>query len=152
VLTRIVSPDLVDAALETTRDTQRRLRVLPSRVVVYLLLAGTLFAEIGYEQVWARLVGGLDPAAVATPGFSVLSQALRRMGAAPLRELFTLVRDPALDAPRWQGLLVCAIDGNSNSDANAAAFGRQTCRPDAASGSSDNAVVDDRGLCHPHRH
>ena len=137
-LTRIVSADLVDAALETTGSTQRRVRVLPSRVVVYLLLAGALFAEIGYQQVWARLVAGLDPATVATPGSSALSQALRRVGVAPLRELFTLVRGPAIGAARWHGLLVCAIDGTSmfvpNSCANAAAFGRQTGRPDAESG------------------
>ncbi|MBB5166263.1 IS4 family transposase [Mycobacterium sp. AZCC_0083] len=137
-LTRIVSPDLVDAALETTGATQRRLRVLPSRVVVYLLLAAALFAEIGYQQVWARLVTGLDPASVASPGSSALSQALRRVGPAPLRELFSLLRGPAAGATRWRGLLVCAIDGTSmfvpNSAANAAAFGRQTGRPDAESG------------------
>jgi len=137
-LTRIVSVDLVDAALENTRAVQRRLRVLPSRVVVYLLLAGALFAEIGYRQVWARLVAGLDPAAVAAPGSSALSQALRRVGAAPLRELFTLLRGPAVGAARWRGLLVCAIDGTSlftpNSEANAAEFGRQSGRPDAESG------------------
>lgn len=137
-LTRIVSADLVDAALESTGCVQRRVRVLPSRVVVYLLLAGALFAEIGYRQVWARLVAGLDPAGVATPGSSALSQALRRVGVAPLRELFTLVSGPAVGAARWHGLLVCAIDGTSmvvpNSDANAAAFGRQTGRPDAESG------------------
>ncbi len=137
-LTRIVSPDLVDAALQNTGRVQHRIRVLPSRVVVYLLLAGALFAEIGYRQVWARLVAGLDPATVATPGSSALSQALRRVGAAPLRELFTLVRGPAVGAARWRGLLVCAIDGTSmvvpNSEANAAAFGRQSGRPDAESG------------------
>lgn len=137
-LTRIVSPDLVDAALESTGGMQRRVRVLPSRVVVYLLLAGALFAEVGYLQVWARLVAGLVPAPVATPGSSALSQALRRVGVAPLRELFALVRGPAAGATRWQGLLVCAIDGTSmftpNSAANAAAFGRQTGRPDAESG------------------
>jgi hypothetical protein len=84
------------------------------------------------------LIAGLDPASVAAPGSSALSQALRRVGVAPLRELFTLVRGPALGAARWQGLLVCAIDGTSmfvaNSAANAAAFGRQTGRPDAESG------------------
>jgi len=137
-LTRIVSFDLVDAALENTRTTQQRVRVLPSRVVVYLLLAGALFAEIGYRQVWARLIAGLDPATVATPGSSALSQALRRVGVAPLRELFTLMRGPAANAARWRGLLVCAIDGTSmfvpNSSANAAMFGRQTGRPDAESG------------------
>jgi len=49
-----------------------------------------------------------------------------------------LVRGPAVGAARWHGLLVCAIDGTSmfvpNSDANAAALGRQTGRPDAESG------------------
>lgn len=137
-LTRIVSCDLVDAAVENTDRMQRRVRVLPARVVVYLLLAGALFAEIGYQQVWARLVAGLDPTTVARPGSSALSQALRRVGVAPLRELFTLVRGPAIGTARWNGLLVCAIDGTSmvvpNSEANAAAFGRQTGRPDAESG------------------
>lgn len=37
---------------------QRRLRALPSRVVVYLLLAAGLFAELGYGQVWARMTAG----------------------------------------------------------------------------------------------
>lgn len=137
-LTRIVSFDLVDAALENARATQRRIRVLPSRVVVYLLLAGALFAELGYRQVWGRLIAGLDPATVSTPGSSALSQALRRIGVAPLRELFTLVRGPAAGALRWQGLLVCAVDGTSmfvpNTAANIAVFDRQTGRPDAASG------------------
>jgi hypothetical protein len=137
-LTQILSPNLVDTALENTGRVQHRVRVLPSRVVVYLLLAAALFTEIGYHQVWARLVAGLDPAAAATPGSSALSQALRRVGAAPLRELFTLVRGPAAGAARWRGLLVCAIDGTSlfvpNSAANAAEFGRQTGRPDAESG------------------
>lgn len=137
-LTRIVSCDLVDAAVENTGRMQHRVRLLPTRVVVYLLLAGALFAEIGYQQVWARLVAGLDPATVATPGSSALSQAIRRVGVAPLRELFTLVRGPAIGAARWHGLLVCAIDGTSmfvpNSAANAAAFGRQSGRPDAESG------------------
>ena len=63
---------------------------------------------------------------------------MRRVGVAPLRELFTLVRGPATGAARWRGLLVCAMDGTSmfvpNSAANAAAFGRQTGRPDAESG------------------
>ncbi|MBF6302972.1 transposase domain-containing protein, partial [Nocardia amamiensis] len=43
-LTRIVSFDLVDAALESAGAVQSRVRLLPSRVVVYLLLAGALFS------------------------------------------------------------------------------------------------------------
>lgn len=136
-LTRIVSPDLVDAAVDSARATQRRLRQLPSRVVVYLLLAAVLFTDVGYRQVFARLVVGAGAAGPA-PGSSALSQAIRRIGVAPLRELFDLVRTPAAGGARWRGLLVCAIDGTcmftADTPANAAAFGRQTGRPDAPSG------------------
>ncbi|SCF19833.1 Insertion element 4 transposase N-terminal, partial [Micromonospora haikouensis] len=41
---------MVDAVLAQTCCLQRRVRDLPSRVVVYLLLAGCLFAEFGYRQ------------------------------------------------------------------------------------------------------
>jgi len=44
-LTRIVSFEMVDVALAETNAVQRRLRVLPTRVVVYLLLAGGLLAH-----------------------------------------------------------------------------------------------------------
>lgn len=43
-LTRVVSADLVDAAFDMTGTVEHRIRRLPSRVIVYLLLAGALFA------------------------------------------------------------------------------------------------------------
>lgn len=136
-LTRVISADLVDAAVETARAVEHRVRRLPSRLVVYLLLAGALFADVGYRQVLGRLVGRAGMSG-PVPGSSALSQAIRRIGIAPLRELFDLVRGPAVGAVRWKGLLVCAIDGTSlftaDTSANAAAFGRQSGRPDAPSG------------------
>lgn len=136
-LTEIVSTDLVDAAIEAAGAGQKRVRRLPTRVVVYLLLAAVLFADVGYRQVMGRLVAGAG-LATGVPGSSALSQALRRIGTAPLRELFDLVRGPAAGAPRWRGLLVCAIDGTTmsvpDSAANAAAFGRQSGRPNAPAG------------------
>jgi hypothetical protein len=60
-------------------------------VVVYLLLAAGLFAEVGYRQVWARLVAGLDGLAVAMPTSSALAQARRRVGDKPLAALFRLL-------------------------------------------------------------
>ena len=45
------------------------------RVVVYLLLAGCLFADLGYSQVWHRLAAGLDGLDVASPTASALTQA-----------------------------------------------------------------------------
>jgi hypothetical protein len=117
-LTQIVPFEMVDAALSQTRTVQRRVRDLPSRVVVYVLLAAALFAECGYRQVWVRLVAGLDPATVgrvARPSAAALAAARRRVGPAPLRELFNLLTTPAAGPGTkgtwWRGRLVCAIDG-----------------------------------------
>lgn len=136
-LTRVVSFDLVDAAISAAGAAQKRLRRLPTRVVVYVLLAGVLFADTGYRQVLRRLTAGAGLDA-AVPGSSALSQAFRRIGVGPLRELFDLVRGPAPASPRWRGLLVCAIDGTTmcvpDTDVNAAAFGGPTGRPDAPRG------------------
>jgi transposase IS4-like protein/DDE family transposase len=129
-LTQIVPFEMVDEVLAVSRRTQARVRDLPSRVVVYLLLAAGLFAELGYRQVWARLVSGLDGLKVAFPGSSALAKARRRVGAAPLRALFELLAGPAAGAARWRGLLVCAVDGTSmfvpDSPSNLAVYGRQT--------------------------
>lgn len=121
---------MVDEVLTDTGATQTRVRDLPSRVVVYLLLAAGLFAECGYQQVWARLTTGLDGLAVATPTSSALAQARRRIGVKPLAALFALLAGPAPTSPRWRGLLLCAIDGTTmsipDSPANLAAYGHQT--------------------------
>lgn len=117
-LTQIVPFEMVDAALEETRAVQRRLRDLPSRVVVYLLLAGCLFPEVGYGGVWRKLTAGLDAdtaPAVSAPSASALAQARRRVGPGPLRWLFDLLAGPVAQPGQpgtwWRGLLVCAIDG-----------------------------------------
>jgi hypothetical protein len=122
--------EMVDDILTTTGTVQSRVRDLPSRVVVYLLLAAGLFAECGYRQVWARLTSGLDGLVVAVPTSSALAQARRRIGVKPLAALFALLAGPAAGAQRWRGLLVCAIDGTTmsvpDSPANLAVYGRQT--------------------------
>ena len=136
-LTQIVPFEMVDAVLAETGATERRVRELPSRVVVYLLLAAGLFAELGYRQVWARLVSGLDgpggvPGGVPwpVPSSSALAQARRRVGAAPLKALFELLAGPPAGAVRWRGLLVCAVDGTTmcvpDSPANLAHYGYQS--------------------------
>jgi hypothetical protein len=94
-LTQQVPFEMVDAVLEQTCRVQHRVRVLPARVVVYLLLAGCLFAELGYGQVWGRLTAGLDGLADAAPTASAMTQARRRLGPGPLRELFALLRGPS---------------------------------------------------------
>jgi Insertion element 4 transposase N-terminal/Transposase DDE domain len=132
-LTQIVPFEMVDQALAATGTTQARTRVLPSRVVVYLLLAGCLFAGLGYRQVWHKLAAGLGSLPVAQPSDNALWQARARLGAAPLQWLFDLLRGPATaitSGPvRWGGLLVCAIDGTTmtvaDSPRNLAAYSKQ---------------------------
>jgi hypothetical protein len=124
-LTQQVPFEMVDAVLDETGTAQRRVRDLPSRVVVYLLLAGCLFAELGYRQVWLRLVAGLDGLDLPDPTEAGLTKARRRVGPKPLRALFELLRGPAATtaaaAVRWRDLLVCAIDGTTISVADDAA-------------------------------
>jgi hypothetical protein len=116
-LTQHLPFEMVDAALAATRSIQVRLRDLPSRVVVYLLLAGCLFPEVGYPGVWRKLTAGLAGIPTATPTTGGLAAARRRVGVAPVRWLFDLLRGPAATArgpgTRWPGLLVCAIDGTT---------------------------------------
>ena len=132
-LTRLVPFEMVDDVLAATGRAQRRIRLLPARVVVYLLLAAALFAELGYGQVWQRLTAGLTGLPLLTPTASALRQARQRLGPAPLRALFDLLRGPAVttsgSASRWRGLLLTVIDGTfltvADSTANAARFRRQ---------------------------
>jgi hypothetical protein len=134
-LTQLLPFEMVDDALERTGAMQSRVRLLPARVVIYLLLAGCLFADLGYVQVWHRLTAGLRGIAVATPTASALRQARQRLGVAPVRALFDLLRGPAVTAATaavsWRGLLVCAVDGTvmsvADSAANLTTFVKQRC-------------------------
>ena len=131
-LTQVLPFEMVDAALAQTHTVQQRLRDLPSRVVVYLLLAGCLFPEVGYLGVWRKLTAGLheglDDRPTAVPTASALAQARRRVGPAPLRWLFELLRGPApgrQHGTRWRGLLVCAIDGTTLTVPDSPAVGQR---------------------------
>ncbi|GAA3305820.1 IS4 family transposase [Streptomyces cinereospinus] len=114
-LTQLVPFEMVDAALSATRAVQSRLRDLPSRVVVYMVLAACLFPETGYPGVWRKLTGALAGLPVVAPSASALAQARRRVGSKPVRWLFDLLRGPVATGHGpgacWHGLLVVALDG-----------------------------------------
>ena len=144
-LTQIVPFEMVDAALTETGAVQSRIRALPSRVVVYLLLAAALFAECGYRQVWAHMIAGLDGLAVATPSAAALAAARRRIGAAPLRALFDLLRGPAAGPATkgvwWHGRLVTAIDGTTLCCADTPANLRVYCKGGSHHGGTGYPMV-----------
>ncbi|WSY19147.1 IS4 family transposase (plasmid) [Embleya sp. NBC_00896] len=114
-LTRIVPFEMVDAVLAEAGAVERRLRKLPARVVVHLLLAAGLFEQQGHPAVWRRLTGALGDMYVPSVTATALWHARTRLGVRPLRALFDLLRGPAsairTGGARWAGMSVCAIDG-----------------------------------------
>jgi hypothetical protein len=138
-LTRLVPFEMVDEVLATTGRTQSRVRLLPARVVMYLLLAGCLFAELGYRQVWSKLTSGLHTLPIVAPSGSALRQARQRLGPQPVRTLFDLLRGPAATVAthvRWRGMLLTVIDGTTLVVADSAAnTGRYTKQRGANGGS-----------------
>lgn len=112
-LTQIIGFELVDEVLAEHGAVQRRLRVLPSRVVVYFVLALALFESCSYRAVWGKLTAALP--APAMPAASSLARARRRVGSAPLKALFAAICGPV--APRghdgsfYRGLRTVAVDG-----------------------------------------
>jgi len=92
VLSQVIPPELIDEAVTATGVTQRRVRLLPARIVLLFTLAMVVFSCDGYRQVWRNLVSGWPSLARITPTRSAFTQARRRLGEAPLAWLFTRVR------------------------------------------------------------
>jgi hypothetical protein len=120
VVTRVVSRDLVDEVLNSTGKQEKRARLLPARVVVYYVLALTLFYGDAYEEVMRKLVNGLRFLRAwgsdwVVPTAGAISKARVRLGPEPLKELFLRVAVPiATPATRgawYNGRRVMAIDG-----------------------------------------
>lgn len=123
-LTQVIDTALVDAVAEETGTVQKRVRLLPTRVVVFFVLGLVLFADCGYRLVWDKLTAGLagldgpggpgGPGGLGAPNVSSLCRARRRVGPAPLRALFEAVAGPVA-APGvagvcWRGLRLVAWD------------------------------------------
>ena len=100
-LTRVVPFELVEAVLEETGTRERRLRLLPSRVGVYFVLAMCLFPRPGYLGVWAKLTAALG---LASPSAKALRELRRRIGIAPLKALFEILAGP-LGQPHTPGIM-----------------------------------------------
>ncbi|MFE3732969.1 transposase domain-containing protein, partial [Nocardia sp. NPDC059154] len=137
VLTRVVSRDLVDEVVAQTGRREQRQRLLPARVVVYFVLAMTLFFDDAYEEVMRKLVDGLRflrswDGLWRVPSSAALCKARARLGEEPVRELFARVAVPLAGARTpgaWlAGQRVMAIDGVQmdvpDTPDNEAEFGR----------------------------
>ena len=94
VLAEYVPTEVIDDVLAQTGRVQERIRRLPARVSVLFILGLSLFSGMGYRGVWRELTHCGGVAAGPAPSSSALTRARRRVGVAPLRELFARVRGP----------------------------------------------------------
>jgi hypothetical protein len=113
-LTQVIPPELVDAVLDETGAREQRLRILPSRVGVYLVLALGLFEHLGAGLVWGKLTSGLD-ARTPQPSEKALRDLRRRVGVAPLKRLFDVLAgplaQPSTPGVRYRRWRTVAFDG-----------------------------------------
>jgi hypothetical protein len=137
VLAASVARDAVDDAVAATgRQARRSDGKLPPHVMVYFAMAMALFADDDYEEVAARLAGTLsswgcwgDSWSVPTSGG--ITQARQRLGAEPLRELFSQVAVPVANQLTrgaflggWRMMTVDGFEWDApDSRENAEAFG-----------------------------
>jgi hypothetical protein len=145
VLTKTFPLERVNAAVAAAGKTSRRQRDLPAHVVLYYVIALTLYMQVSYREVLRCLLEGiqwlLGPEwEVKVTGKSGISQARTRLGWEPLKQLHDEVVAP-IAVKRTKGAWyrdwrLVSVDGSTmdvadNQD-NEKAFGR----PSASRGSS----------------
>ena len=123
MLAKVFPPDLVDRVVDEAGVREQRKRILPARVVVYLLLAMVLFFQSGYGEVWDKLVQGLEwarqfrvrVALGMQPSPAAVTQARQRLGWPVMQKLLEAVAEPLageeLETACVAGMRLAAIDG-----------------------------------------
>ena len=121
-VSKVVDSELIERVLRQTGAVEKRKRMLPARIVVFLVIAMTLFAKKSMPEVLNILVEGLRIQGAyllgaCLPVKSALTQARQRLGVKPLVELFrALARPIAAPDQTWafyKGLRLMAIDGTN---------------------------------------
>src|SRR6266568_1961123 len=114
-LTRYLPFELVDDVLEMTGAVQRRMRMLPSRVGMYFILAMTLFPGLGYLRVWDKMTAALEDLELPRPSEKALRDLRRRIGPATVKALFETIAvplaPPGTPGVFYRGLRTVAFDG-----------------------------------------
>lgn len=128
-LYQLIPEDHLAFILQRTGRQSRRRRRLPAPSVAWLVIALGLFADLPIPQVWRRLHPSTDE---PEPAESAFTQARRRLGVAPLRQLFEEFARPMATHQtagafhrgwRLMGLDSTVLDLPDTPD-NARAFGR----------------------------
>ena len=145
VLAKTFPLDKVNAAVAAAGKTSRRQRDLPAHVVLYYVIALTLYMQVSYREVLRCLLEGikwlLGPEwEVKVAGKSGISQARTRLGWEPLKQLHDAVVAPIavkMTKGAWyRDWRLVSVDGSTmdvaDNQHNEKAFGR----PAASRGSS----------------
>jgi hypothetical protein len=134
-LEQVIPPDLVRQALTATGRVSTRSCILTFEVILWVVLAMGVLTDLPIRQVFKqarRLRKGEE-----SPARSNLCMARRRLGVAPIRDLFSRVVRP-LGRPDTPGAFhrefrLMGLDGTTfdvpDSQANAAAFSRPSAGP-----------------------
>jgi len=133
----VVDCRLVERILQQTGTVEKRKRMLPARIVVFLVIAMTLYAKKSMPEVLNILVEGLRINGAylfgtSLPVKSALSQARQRLGVKPLVELFRVLARPIARLDQawafYKGLRLMALDGTNlnlpDTPENESFFGR----------------------------
>lgn len=121
LLARAFPRATVQAVIEASGTREQRVRMLPSWLVVYYVLALALFMDMGGGRVMRMLAGTLAWAArgvtVVIPSEEALSRARSRLGPGPLRLLFEAAAGPLATTGKpggfWRGRRVLSVDGTT---------------------------------------
>jgi Insertion element 4 transposase N-terminal/Transposase DDE domain len=145
VLTKAVPVAVVDEVLQQTGRRNWRARHRLPRVMVYYVMALTLYAHASYDTVLRELMEGLrwlrwEGATLDLVCKSAITQARVRLGEAPLRELFRRLAQPLAD-PRapgawYQGRRLVSFDGTTIDVPDLPVLERHFGRPPSSRGSS----------------
>jgi hypothetical protein len=137
VIAKFFPPERIREILEQTKRASVRERDLPAHVVVYYVIALTLYMRSSYREVLRCLLEGVQwlmgPAAsVKVTGNSGISQGRSRLGAEPLKRLYYAIVGPIAGKATkgaWYRLWrLVSIDGSTldvaDTKENVKAFGR----------------------------
>ncbi|MET3205986.1 UNVERIFIED_ORG: hypothetical protein ABIB21_002801 [Arthrobacter sp. UYEF13] len=99
VLTRVFPADVVGAVVERTGALEQRNRLLPSRLMVYYVMALALFSNGSYEEVMRSLLAGMEWLTGrfrewTMPTKAGIYKARNRLGSAVMVALFAEVAKP----------------------------------------------------------
>ncbi len=125
----------IQALLADCRALGQRKRDLPPEVMVFFVIAMSLFPDVGYQSVLRWLLNGLHW--LGNHSFTLcvkssLADARRRLGGAPLRRIYEHFAVPlaqrGLRGSYWKNFHLVALDGSTlalqDTPANALKFGR----------------------------